>query len=293
MPFFSIIIPTYNRAHIITKAIESVLSQSFQDFEIIIVDDGSEDKTIEFLQSYLSEKVHCVLQKNAGVCSARNHGARLAKGRYLIFLDSDDWLSENCLMLYWQALEKGHFKLVLGVSYFYSAAHEKVRETKPADRGEHYGQGLSGSFAMARTVFEALGGFDERLTFAENSDLFLRLRLEQHIQKQEVVITNVAGVCISEEESNVRRKRYSLKKYQSVIYFLEKHRDFFDRSAKDFINFQRVLAFSALHNGLYREARTALCSIIIRYPFSFKSYFQFLLFLMPMVARKYYGADGG
>lgn len=293
MPFFSIIIPTYNRAYIITKAIESVLTQSYQDFEIIIVDDGSEDNTKEFLYRYLLEKVHYAYQKNSGVCAARNHGARLAQGRYLIFLDSDDRLSENCLTTYWEALKEGQYKLVLGVLYFYNASNEKVRETNPVKRGDHYSQGLSGSFAIAQPVFAALGGFDEQLTFAENSDLFLRMRLQHHVEKQEVAITHQAGVCISEEDSTRRRNRYSLRKYQSVTYFLQKHRDFFQRSAKDFINFQRVLAFSALHNGLNTEARAALWAIIVRHPFSFKSYFQYLLFLMPQVARKYYGADGG
>jgi glycosyltransferase involved in cell wall biosynthesis len=89
-PFFSIVIPTYNRAGFIRKTIESVLAQSFQDFEIIVVDDGSTDNTETVVKSILSAKVHYHKKENAERAAARNFGAKISNGRYVNFLDSDD-----------------------------------------------------------------------------------------------------------------------------------------------------------------------------------------------------------
>lgn len=90
---FSVILPTYNRKHCICKMIDSVLTQDFVDFELIIVDDGSSDNTAEMIQArYTDERIVFVRQENGGVSSARNLGISLAKGKYITFVDSDDYL---------------------------------------------------------------------------------------------------------------------------------------------------------------------------------------------------------
>ncbi len=98
MPHVSVIIPTYNRARYVTAAIDSVLAQTFTDYEIIVVDDGSTDNTKEVLQSY-KDKIHYIYQPNKGVSAARNTGIKAAKGEWIAFLDSDDeWLPEKLEM---------------------------------------------------------------------------------------------------------------------------------------------------------------------------------------------------
>ena len=98
MSFFSIIIPTYNRAHIIRNAIEAVQLQTFTDFELIISDDGSTDNTEEIVLPLLKDsRIKYIKQINKGVCAARNFGAQDAKGKYLVFLDSDDTINDNWL----------------------------------------------------------------------------------------------------------------------------------------------------------------------------------------------------
>lgn len=89
MPQVSVIIPTYNRAKFVVKAIESVLSQGVTDLDIVVIDDGSTDDTRTALEEY-SHKIRYIYQENAGVSAARNTGIRLAQGKWVAFLDSDD-----------------------------------------------------------------------------------------------------------------------------------------------------------------------------------------------------------
>jgi glycosyltransferase involved in cell wall biosynthesis len=103
MPLVSVIIPTFNRAKLIPESIESVLSQSFTDFEIIVIDDGSTDNTRDVVARF---PVKYVLQRNQGPASARNTGITMAKGKYVAFLDSDDHMLENSLAKRVDALEK-------------------------------------------------------------------------------------------------------------------------------------------------------------------------------------------
>ncbi len=98
-PFFSVIIPTYNRAGFIVKTLQSLLNQTFADFEIIVVDDGSTDNTAEVMKSFTGGKVTYHQKINAERAAARNFGARLAKGRYVNFFDSDDLAYPNHLQV--------------------------------------------------------------------------------------------------------------------------------------------------------------------------------------------------
>ncbi len=89
-PRFSIVIPTYNRANSVEQTLAGCFAQSFKDFEIVVVDDGSSDNTLEVLQNINDDRLVVVAQENAGPAAARNHGMRKSSGEYIAFLDSDD-----------------------------------------------------------------------------------------------------------------------------------------------------------------------------------------------------------
>lgn len=97
MPRVSVIIPTYNRAALLREAIQSVLDQTFADFEIIVVDDGSRDETVSVVAGMGDSRVRYVYQVNAGRAAARNHGLSLAQGEFVAFLDDDDMFLPNKL----------------------------------------------------------------------------------------------------------------------------------------------------------------------------------------------------
>ena len=89
-PLVSVVIPTYNRAHVLKRAVDSVLAQTYENIEVIIVDDGSTDNTGEVVASMTDRRIGYILRENAGACSARNAGASVSKGEYIAFQDSDD-----------------------------------------------------------------------------------------------------------------------------------------------------------------------------------------------------------
>lgn len=96
MILFSVILPTYNRGHCIGEMIDSILKQDFKNYELIVVDDGSTDRTVEMLkQKYGNADIRIVSQENGGVSSARNLGMSLARGEYVTFVDSDDYLLDG------------------------------------------------------------------------------------------------------------------------------------------------------------------------------------------------------
>lgn len=105
MPFFSIIIPTYNRAEMAREAVEAALAQNYKDFEIIVVDDGSSDNTTQLLKTF-EDQIILVKKQNAGVAAARNTGIAIASGSFICYLDSDDLWPENKLELFKQAIDR-------------------------------------------------------------------------------------------------------------------------------------------------------------------------------------------
>ena len=108
MPYFSIIIPAYNRAHLIGKPLDSILVQEFSDFEVIVVDDGSKDATRDVIMGYQNKdaRVRYIYQENAERGAARNNGFKHAKGKYVIFFDSDDQMLPDHLSVLKEVIDR-------------------------------------------------------------------------------------------------------------------------------------------------------------------------------------------
>lgn len=99
MPRFTVIVPIYNTETYLDKCLDSVIGQSYDDYEVVCVDDGSTDGSADILQRYAAQepRIRIIRQENHGIGSARNTGLRAAKGDYILFLDSDDWLEADTL----------------------------------------------------------------------------------------------------------------------------------------------------------------------------------------------------
>ncbi len=116
---FSIIVPSYNSSKTIERCVKSVIDQTFEDYELIIVDDGSDDNSIDLiLQSLESIKHKIIRQKNQGVSAARNKGLEIAEGKYVLFLDSDDEIVFNALELFYEHIIKNNAPDILFCGFY-------------------------------------------------------------------------------------------------------------------------------------------------------------------------------
>jgi len=113
MAVFSLIIPVYNSADFLEKCMDSILSQSFTDYEVILVDDGSTDNSIELCKSYHDDRIRLFEKENGGASSARNLGMEQASGDYIWFIDSDDWIAENSLQTIYHHLETNYVDMLV------------------------------------------------------------------------------------------------------------------------------------------------------------------------------------
>lgn len=186
MPTISVIIPAYNSETTIQETIESVQKQTFSDFEIIVIDDGSQDGTVELVKSLvkLEPRLKIFCYENAGVAVARNRGIELAQGEFISLLDADDLWTPNKLELQLKAL-KNHPKA--GVAYSWTNPIDEQGKilflgTRPVWEGNVYGELLQTNFIsngsnilVRREAIESIYGFPSDFPIASDWDFYLKL----------------------------------------------------------------------------------------------------------------------
>jgi glycosyltransferase involved in cell wall biosynthesis len=186
MPSISVIIPAYNAQNTIVETISSVLNQTFTDLEIIVIDDGSTDKTCEYVQAIDDKRIKLFAYENGGVAKARNRGISHVQGEYIAFLDHDDLWTPDKLEAQITALSKS---LDAGVAYSWTVSmyseEEPVRYRqldKVYFEGNVYAQLLlsnfiaSGSNILVRTkAVKSIGDFDPTPISNEDLDFYIRL----------------------------------------------------------------------------------------------------------------------
>lgn len=181
-PFISIVIPTFNRKDRIELAIESVLGQTFQNFELIVVDDGSTDNTAEVVQAYVNQ-VKYFYQSHQGVSAARNFGIEKAKGYYICFLDSDDEWLRNKLETQVQLIRSKPQVEICYTDEIWIRNGVRVNPKKIHQKysGWIYQRCLPlciispSSVMIQRNIFNQLGMFDPEMIVCEDYDLWLRI----------------------------------------------------------------------------------------------------------------------
>lgn len=182
MPLVSVIIPTYNRARLAERAIGSVRRQTFRDFELIVVDDGSDDETAETLARFGSE-IRVIAQENRGVSAARNSGLGAAHGELLAFLDSDDeWLPDKLERQTNRFRSRRQLFICHTEEIWYRNGKElRQKDIHRKQGGCFFERALErclispSSVMMSRGLLDDVGWFDENLPAAEDYDLWLRV----------------------------------------------------------------------------------------------------------------------
>ena len=183
MPEVSVIIPSYNCAKYLTDAVDSVLNQTFRDYEVLVIDDGSTDDT-EAVMSRYGEPVRYFHQPNSGVANARNRGINESHGRYVAFLDADDTWRQDKLEAQVTALRKNpHYQAC------YTAFAVVSSDLRPLciTRSRRHGGALEdlllrgnaiatpSTVVLSRSLFEAVGRFDPSLSQCADWDMWVRI----------------------------------------------------------------------------------------------------------------------
>lgn len=263
-PLISVIIPTYNRAQVILRAINSVVSQSFQDFELIIIDDGSNDETREVVDKFFYEKglghqkYRYFFIKNHGVSYARNTGAKFARGEWLAFLDSDDeWLEDKLLKQVNIIKENSELKIVHGNEVW---IRNGVR-VNPMKKHQKFGGDIftkclplclmsPSTIIIKKDLFFYHKGFREDFPVCEDYDFWLKLTYNNPVGFVEDFIINKYG-----GHPDQLSRRFNSMDYYRIIALNEilmKHPNM-SRERKHFVVSEIKKKCSILLNGMYRH----------------------------------------
>jgi len=189
---FSVIIPLFNKSPYIVRSVRSVLAQSFQDFELILVDDGSTDGGVDILKKEIKDsRLRIIRKENGGVSSARNRGIAEAKYNYICFLDADDIWHPEFLKNIANAISINSNLEIIGVRFEeVTAGHSVIFSEDPLNikqeaikLRDYFKQASksalfnSSSTVVRRDVFEKVGKFDELLSHGEDIDMWFRIML--------------------------------------------------------------------------------------------------------------------
>ena len=193
-PFFSVIIPTYNRAHLIGHTLATVLEQTFGDFEVIVVDDGSNDATAKVVQALTDPRIRYVFQENGERSKARNNGTGKAAGKYITFLDSDDCFYADHLAKAKELIEQH------ADSVFFHMRYELVKpgskREMPVLKGDLNRQLAGGNFMSCNAVFlrsevAKTNLFNESLDAMEDWELWLRIAAQHKLAYAPVITSAI------------------------------------------------------------------------------------------------------
>jgi len=260
-PFFSVVICTYNRAPLVPRAIRSVLEQTFTDFELVVVDDGSTDATGEVVSAIPDRRLRYVHRDNGGLSAARNTGVANARGRFVIFLDDDDEALPDWLRLLYEALDGDTRAVVTCGDMIVDEDARVLRVRVPTPLGpafaNHRARFVSGTFALPREAYHLAGGFAEDLECSHQTEFALRV-LPMYRSRGWPVRSVDDPLIRHVLRSPERRIKTPEKILRGTKYILAHHEDQLSRSPRVLADYLAVAGVAAARTGDYREARRLL-----------------------------------
>lgn len=206
MPFFSVVIPVYNKAKYLEKTLKSVLVQVFNDYELIIIDDGSTDESAEIIKSFDNDKMKIFYQENTGVSAARNLGIDKSTGKYIAFLDADDlWFPNHLEELRQLILDFpkcgmycNRYKIKTNATHFQEISFRGINATFRGVVENYFYSNkpfripTASSLTISTKLLVTFGGFDKNKSNGEDVELWTKIALQSPvvISNQVTVIYN-------------------------------------------------------------------------------------------------------
>ncbi|MEZ4599309.1 MAG: glycosyltransferase family 2 protein [Syntrophotaleaceae bacterium] len=279
MPSVSVVVPTCNRAHMIEKAINSVLNQTFEDLELIVVDDCSEDETAEVVEQIKDPRLKFFRQtERKGAAEARNAGVAVSSGKYLAFLDDDDeWLPDKLqrqLEVFKTDPEMG---MVYSGYYYVNAENNEIyREFQPSWRGKlddlllmENCIGTTSSAVVGRDCFNQVGGFDVSLPSSQDWDLWIRIA-----QVRPIDYVSCPLVKFLNHDARITHNMGS--KIQGKVKLLKKIMPLVQNKPKVLSHHYFVIGFLYCAKGDVENGKKNLLAAIKKNPVNFRCYKHYL-----------------
>jgi len=294
-PIFSVIIPAYNRAHVLARTVQSVLCQTFHDFELIIIDDGSTDATKKIVETFKDSRIRYIYQDNKGRSAARNAGAFLASGKYLAFIDSDDEVIPEWLEHFTNALNDLTTGIVCCGATF-SVKREGLPAIQfvrlPANLGPVYenqkGLFIAGTFALRNELFKAAGTYNEKMSYSENTDLAIRL-VSYCVSNKYKIATIDKPLMLFHTTRPIGGKEQNEERLRNAKYMLQFHGDRYKaRSPRGYANYCAIAGVHAARLGKQDEARRFWVAAIRAYPLGWRHYIRLLLSMVPFGGHRFW-----
>ena len=270
MPRFSILIPVFNKEKFVAKTIKSVLSQSFADFEIIVINDGSTDKSEAEILAITDKRIHYFFKENEGVSVARNLGIAKASAEYICFLDADDFWFPNFLETMNHYIDKLPYEKVFAsaieieigkkiVSAQYSFAKKSDFEILNYFEASLKEAILwTSSVCIHKDVFKKVGVFDEQLKVSEDTDLWIRIGL----QYQVVFIWDILSRYVFDVNSISRNMSYIFEDAFFEKYALEEKQNPALKKYMDLNRFSAVIKYNI--NGHWKNSMELSSEITLK-----------------------------
>lgn len=279
---FSVVIPLYNKELSIQNTILSVLNQSYQNFEIVVINDGSTDSSVDAVKSINDERVRLINQDNQGVSAARNRGIKEAKNEWIAFLDGDDLWETNHLEEIVKMMRIFPDEKVYATSFEFSDKRKmfKHERSSPIFKIDNYFKEAikenllwTSIVVLHRTCFDFVDGFNILLTRGEDLELWARLAKEFKIIKSSSV-TAIYRID-AENRTNLTNK---IDKTHVYYFDFDKSVDEYEREYYKVVLFRRLIAY------LYAFDLLTFLKLFSRYPKI--SFFEFPLFLFNILMVK-------
>jgi glycosyltransferase involved in cell wall biosynthesis len=284
---FSVIMPVFNREKVVLNAVSSILTQTFSDFELIVVDDASSDDTVQILESITDERLSIIsLEENRGAAYARNAGIRKSTGNYITFLDSDDTLEPEYLNETYKKLKASNADVgfVWCGTRYYEVSKEGA--TKIVERiwnpkiisspyhtflkNLHIGIGCGVTFK--KEIFDKVGYFNEQLPAAEDTDFFLRVSQQYNFGVIEKILVNIYK--IGTDRVSTRFNNLS-KAYQ---IFIPPHLNAIESDKELRVKYYYKLCWLSYYDNKKQSARMYFKKVLKDAPFHKKAWTVGLLF---------------
>ena len=260
MPYFSVVIPVYNKEKFVAKTLKSVLDQTFTDFEIIIVNDGSTDKSEVKILEFKDSRIQYYSKKNEGVAVARNFGIEKATSDYICFIDADDIWFPNFLETMHRFISEFPEQKVFATAIEIETknktipAHYSISKKSDFEIVDFFDASQkecilwTSSACIHKSVFEKVGTFDTMIKHGEDTELWIRIGLQYPI----VFIRKILARYVYDNESISRNSNYFFESYTFEKYALEEKKN---PSLKKYIDLNRFSA--VIKCTLNRDWKTA------------------------------------